>query len=184
EELTDLYFNIEEISFQIRDYKDQIQFNESRLNEVESRLNEIAGLKKKYGSTVNEIIDYYKEVQKKVDKLKNKNLHNEQLELKIEELTNKTEEVGKKIRKARIDTAKKLTKTIHTQLKDLYLENAKYEVEFNELSSDPSQNINENGIDKINFLLSINLVEPLKRLDKVASSEEITIIMLILKKIF
>src|SRR5699024_11550609 len=42
EELTDLYFNIEEISFQIRDYKDQIQFNESRLNEVESRLNEIA----------------------------------------------------------------------------------------------------------------------------------------------
>src|SRR5699024_12032184 len=56
EELTDLYFNIEEISFQIRDYKDQIQFNESRLNEVESRLNEIARLKKKYGSTVNEII--------------------------------------------------------------------------------------------------------------------------------
>src|SRR5699024_4794267 len=118
EELTDLYFNIEEISFQIRDYKDQIQFNESSLNEVESRLNEIAGLKKKYGSTVNEIIDYYKEVQKKVDKLKNKDLHNEQLELKIEELTNKTVEIGKKLRKARMDTAEKLTKTIHTELKD------------------------------------------------------------------
>src|SRR5699024_7972334 len=172
------------ISFQIRDYKDQIQFNESRLNEVESRLNEIAGLKKKYGSTVNEIIDYYKEVQKKVDKLKNKDLHNEQLELKIEELTNKTVEIGKKLRKARMDTAEKLTKTIHTELKDLYLENDKFEVEFNELSSDPSQNINENGIDKINYLLSTNLGEPLKRLDKVASVGELSRIMLILKKIF
>lgn len=184
EELTDLYFNIEEISFQIRDYKDQIQFNESRLNEVESRLNEIARLKKKYGSTVNEIIDYYEEVQTKIDKLKNKDLHNEQLELKIEELTSKTIEIGKKLRKARMDTAKKLTKTIHTELKDLYLENAKFEVEFNELSSDPSQNINENGIDKINFLLSTNLGEPLKRLDKVASGGELSRIMLILKKIF
>lgn len=184
EELTDLYFNIEEISFQIRDYKDQIQFNESRLNEVESRLNEIARLKKKYGSTVNEIIDYYEEVQTKIDKLKNKDLHNEQLELKIEELTNKTIEIGKKLRKARMDTAKKLTKTIHTELKDLYLENAKFEVEFNELSSDPSQDINENGIDKINFLLSTNLGEPLKRLDKVASGGELSRIMLILKKIF
>src|SRR5699024_636726 len=184
EELTDLYFNIEEISFQIRDYKDQIQFNESRLNEVESRLNEIARLKKKYGSTVNEIIDYYEEVQTKIDKLKNKDLHNEQLELKIEELTSKTIEIGKKLRKARMDTAKKLTKTIHTELKDLYLENAKFEVEINELSSDPSQNINENGIDKINFLLSTNLGEPLKRLDKVALGEELSTIMLILKKIF
>src|SRR5699024_8508179 len=100
EELTDLYVNIQEISFKIRDYN---QFNESRINEVESRLNEIARLKKKYGSTVNEIIDYYEEVQTKIDKLKNKDLHNEQLELKIEELTSKTIEIGKKLRKARMD---------------------------------------------------------------------------------
>src|SRR5699024_11809985 len=111
-------------------------------------------------STVNEIIDYYEEVQTKIDKLKNKDLHNEQLELKIEELTSKTIEIGKKLRKARMDTAKKLTKTIHTELKDLYLENDKFEVEFNELSSDLSQNINENRIDKINFLISKNLYEP------------------------
>src|SRR5699024_12572020 len=88
------------------------------------------------------------------------------------------------LRKARMDTAKKLTKTIHTELKDLYLENAKFEVEFNELSSDPSQNINENGIDKINFLLSTNLGERIKRLDKVATGGELSRIMLILKKIF
>src|SRR5699024_12859921 len=126
---------------------------------------------KKYGSTVNEIIDYYEEVQTKIDKLKNKDLHNEQLELKIEELTSKTIEIGKKLRKARMDTAKKLTKTINTELKDLYLENAKYEVEFNELSSYPSQYINENGIDIINFLLSKYLGEPLNCIDIVASGD-------------
>src|SRR5699024_11970770 len=74
--------------------------------------------------------------------------------------------------------------TIQLELKDLYLENAKFEVEFNQLSADPSKDINENGLDKINFLLSTNLGEPLKRLDKVASGGELSRIMLILKKIF
>ncbi len=184
EELTNLYFSIEELSFQIRDYKDQIQFNEARLNEVESRLNEIARLKKKYGSTVNEIIDYYSDVQAKIEVLENKDVHNEQLELKIEELTLETIEIGKKLRKARKKTAKMLIKTIQVELKDLYLENAKFDVEFNNLSTDPSNDINENGLDKVNFLLSTNLGEPLKRLDKVASGGELSRIMLILKKIF
>jgi len=184
EELTSLFFNIEELSFQIRDYKDQIQFNEARLNEVESRLSEIARLKKKYGTTVNEIIDYYHEVQAKIKVLENKDVHNEQLERKIEELTHKTIEIGKKLRKERKKTAKMLIQTIQLELKDLYLENAKFEVEFNQLSADPSEDINENGLDKINFLLSTNLGEPLKRLDKVASGGELSRIMLILKKIF
>lgn len=184
EELTSLYFSIEELSFQIRDYKDQIQFNEARLNEVESRLSEIARLKKKYGTTVNEIIDYYHEVQDKIEVLENKDVHNEQLELKIEELTHKTIEIGKKLRKERKKTAKMLIQTIQLELKDLYLENAKFEVEFNQLSADPSKDINENGLDKVNFLLSTNLGEPLKRLDKVASGGELSRIMLILKKIF
>lgn len=184
EELTSLFFSIEELSFQIRDYKDQIQFNEARLNEVESRLSEIARLKKKYGTTVNEIIDYYHEVQAKIKVLENKDVHNEQLERKIEELTHKTIEIGKKLRKERKKTAKMLIQTIQLELKDLYLENAKFEVEFNQLSADPSEDINENGLDKINFLLSTNLGEPLKRLDKVASGGELSRIMLILKKIF
>ncbi|HLR59833.1 MAG TPA: DNA repair protein RecN [Pseudogracilibacillus sp.] len=184
EELTSLFFNIEELSFQIRDYKDQIQFNEARLNEVESRLSEIARLKKKYGTTVNEIIDYYHEVQAKIKVLENKDVHNEQLERKIEKLTHKTIEIGKKLRKERKKTAKMLIQTIQLELKDLYLENAKFEVEFNQLSADPSEDINENGLDKINFLLSTNLGEPLKRLDKVASGGELSRIMLILKKIF
>lgn len=184
EELTSLFFSIEELSFQIRDYKDQIQFNEARLNEVESRLSEIARLKKKYGTTVNEIIDYYHEVQAKIKVLENKDVHNEQLERKIEELTHKTIEIGKKLRKERKKTAKMLIQTIQLELKDLYLENAKFEVEFNQLSADPSKDINENGLDKVNFLLSTNLGEPLKRLDKVASGGELSRIMLILKKIF
>src|SRR5699024_4453809 len=184
EELTSLFFSIEELSFQIRDYKDQIQFNEARLNEVESRLSEIARLKKKYGTTVNEIIDYYHEVQAKIKVLENKDVHNEQLERKIEKLTHKTIEIGKKLRKERKKTAKMLIQTIQLELKDLYLENAKFEVEFNQLSADPSKDINENGLDKINFLLSTNLGEPLKRLDKVASGGELSRIMLILKKIF
>lgn len=184
EELTSLYFNLEEISFQIRDYKEQIQFNEARLNEVESRLNEIARLKKKYGSTVNEMIDYFKEVETKIDILQNKEVHNEQLEQKILELTKETSKVGLQLSKARKETAKTLVKTVQAELQDLYLENAKFDVEFNELTDDLSEDIHDNGLDKVNFLLSTNLGEPLKRLDKVASGGELSRIMLILKKIF
>lgn len=184
EELTSLYFNLEEISFQIRDYKEQIQFNEARLNEVESRLNEIARLKKKYGTTVNEIIEYYEEVKQKIEVLENKEIHNEQLENEIAKYTAKVIEVGKKLRSSRKKIAKTLIKTVQLELKDLYLENAKFDVEFNVLSSDPSEDISENGLDKINFLLSTNLGEPLKQLEKVASGGELSRIMLILKKIF
>lgn len=184
EELTSLYFNLEEISFQIRDYKEQIQFNEARLNEVESRLNEIARLKKKYGSTVNEMIDYFKEVETKIDILQNKEVHNEQLEQKILALTKETGKVGLQLSKARKETAKTLVKTVQAELQDLYLENAKFDVEFNELTDDLSEDIHDNGLDKVNFLLSTNLGEPLKRLDKVASGGELSRIMLILKKIF
>ncbi len=184
EELTSLYFNLEEISFQIRDYKEQIQFNEARLNEVESRLNEIARLKKKYGTTVNEIIEYYEEVKQKIEVLENKEIHNEQLENEIAKYTTKVIEVGKKLRSSRKEIAKTLIKTVQLELKDLYLENAKFDVEFNVLSSDPSEDISENGLDKINFLLSTNLGEPLKQLEKVASGGELSRIMLILKKIF
>lgn len=184
EELTSLYFNLEELSFQIRDYKDNIQFNEARLNEVESRLNEIGRLKKKYGSTVNEIIAYYEKVQKKIDMLENKEIHNEQLENKINDLTEKTINSGIELTKARKETAKLLIKTVQSELKDLYLENAKFDVEFNEPASNIADDINENGLDRINFLLSTNLGEPLKPLDKVASGGELSRIMLILKKIF
>ncbi len=184
EELTSLYFNLEELSFQIRDYKDNIQFNEARLNEVESRLNEIARLKKKYGSTVNEMITYYEKVQKKIDVLENKEIHNEQLETKIKELTEKTINSGIELTKARKETAKLLIKTVQSELKDLYLENAKFDVEFNEPASNIADDINENGLDRVNFLLSTNLGEPLKPLDKVASGGELSRIMLILKKIF
>lgn len=184
EELTSAYFNLEELSFQLRDYKEQIQFNETRLNEVESRLNEIARLKKKYGSTVNDMIEYYEDVERKIEVLQNKEVHYEQLELQIQELTKKTVVVGKKLSKARKETAKNLIKTVQSELKDLYLENAKFDVEFNELSDDVSEDIHDNGLDKVNFLLSTNLGEPLKRLDKVASGGELSRIMLILKKIF
>ena len=184
EEITSLYFNLEELSFQLRDYKDEIQFNEARLNEVESRLNEIARLKKKYGSTVNEMIGYYENVQKKINVLENKEVHNEQLENKINELTEKTVNSGVKLSKARKETAKLLIKTVQSELKDLYLENAKFDVEFNEPALNIADDINENGLDRVNFLLSTNLGEPLKRLDKVASGGELSRIMLILKKIF
>lgn len=184
EEITSLYFNLEELSFQLRDYKDEIQFNEARLNEVESRLNEIARLKKKYGSTVNEMIGYYEDVQKKINVLENKEVHNEQLENKINELTEKTVNSGVKLSKARKETAKLLIKTVQSELKDLYLENAKFDVEFNDPALNIADDINENGLDRVNFLLSTNLGEPLKRLDKVASGGELSRIMLILKKIF
>ena len=184
EELSNFYFNIEELSYEIRDYKEQLQFNEARLNELEGRLNEIERLKKKYGSSVNEMMSYHKEVDDKITVLLNKETHNEQLEIKIEETTQLAIELGKKIRKIRKNISKELTESIQIELGDLYLENAKFAVEFNKQSENLALDINANGIDQINFLLSTNLGEPLKKLDKVASGGELSRIMLILKKMF
>lgn len=179
--LESIYYQLEEMTFEIRHAQDDLFFDEDRLNEIESRLNLISQLKRKYGSDVNDIIAYEKQITEEIDTIQNREAHHEQLIQHLEEAKQAAYQIALELSEARQKAANALTKQIQAELKDLYLHDTVFEVAF--LHADETK-LSENGIDSIQFLLATNKGEPLKELHKVASGGEISRIMLALKKIF
>ncbi|WP_099158458.1 DNA repair protein RecN [Virgibacillus ndiopensis] len=184
-ELSNHYYLIEELSYDLRNYSETLQYNPERLNEIEARLNEISRLKKKYGPTVNEIIEYMGKIEEELEQLTNKDSHLTKLAEQINETAQDTYLEAKQLHDIRQKAANSLIDDIHDELKGLYLAKARFSVSFDTKADQDIENqLNKNGIDHITFQISTNPGEPLKELNKVASGGELSRIMLALKKIF
>ncbi|WP_404459521.1 DNA repair protein RecN [Oceanobacillus kapialis] len=189
EEISNHYYALEELTFSLRNYSESQHYNPERLNEVEARLNEINRLKKKYGPTVNDILDYMAKIEEEIEEITNKDSHLAKLADQIEEVEKDAYLEAQQLHDIRIKNAKALETEIKNELKDLYLEKATFSISFQHITDyDPESNqrqkLHKNGFDKIRFLISTNAGEPLKDLHKVASGGELSRIMLALKKIF
>lgn len=195
EALTGAYYLIEELSFDLRSYSDQLQFDEGRLNDIEARLDEINRLKRKYGSSVNDMLEYLAKIEEEIEQITNKEFHLSKLETQIREVQQDAYLEAKQLHEIRTGLAASLTKDILKELKGLYLEKAKFEIGFKpDLYESDERNmeallngqlhLHEDGFDEIQFLISANPGEPLRELNKVASGGELSRIMLALKNIF
>lgn len=184
EEVSNYYFSLEELTYEIRSQIDTLQFDPDRLNDIESRLDEIGRLKKKYGSTVNEIIEYMAKIEEEVEQITNKDSHLNALLQQIEELEKDALLEAQQLHEIRKKAANSLTEEIYSELKGLYLEKASFSIEFDANGMESKPRLHKNGFDHIRFLISTNTGEPLKELTKVASGGELSRIMLALKKIF
>lgn len=188
EELTNYFYIIEELSFELNNFKETLHYDADRLNEIETRLHEIDRLKRKYGTSVNEMLEYMAEIEEELEQIRNKDSHLYALQQQIDETVKDAYLEAMNLHEIRKQAAHSLTKEIHKELKDLYLENAEFSISFNPQTSDQQKDDNiqlhKNGIDQIQFLISTNPGEPLKELHKVASGGELSRIMLVMKKIF
>ncbi|WP_164218093.1 DNA repair protein RecN [Virgibacillus sp. YIM 98842] len=185
EEIADHYFALEELSFELGSYMNEQQYDPDQLNEIEARLDELDRLKKKYGSTVNEMIKYAAKIEEEIDQLKNKEYHLANLQEEIIEKEKDAYLEAKQLHDSRKNAAKALTAEMYKEFKDLYLEKASFKIEFNsdtETKGEPK--LHQNGFDHVHFLISTNPGEPLKLLHKIASGGELSRIMLALKRIF
>ncbi|MFC0299341.1 DNA repair protein RecN [Virgibacillus soli] len=186
--LTNMYYNIEELSYELRHFRDQLEYNPTRLNEIESRLAEIDRLKKKYGNSVSEMLEYMVKIEEEMEQITNKDSHLAKLADQILELEEDAYLEAKQLHDLRKNAAKLLEEEVHQELIDLYLEKASFQIAFNHdfknVSSFKALPLHKNGVDQIHFLISTNPGEPLKELEKVASGGELSRIMLALKKIF
>lgn len=185
EEIADHYFALEELSFELGSYMNEQQYDPDQLNEIEARLDELDRLKKKYGSTVNEMIKYAAKIEEEIDQLKNKEYHLANLQEEIIEKEKDAYLEAKQLHDSRKNAAKALTAEMYKEFKDLYLEKASFKIEFNsdtETKGEPK--LHQNGFDHVHFLISTNPGEPLKPLHKIASGGELSRIMLALKRIF
>ncbi|WP_090232330.1 DNA repair protein RecN [Lentibacillus halodurans] len=185
EEMSNHYFLIEELMYALRNYTETLQYDPQRLNEIESRLNEISRLKKKYGATVNDILEYLGKIEEELEEITNKDSHLSKLEQQIDEMYHDAFLEAKQLHDLRKKAAQSLSEDIHKELKDLYLEKASFSVSFDSKEKAGEHiKLHRNGLDSIHFQISTNPGEPLKQLHKIASGGELSRIMLALKRIF
>lgn len=172
------YYLLQDAVSEIGRQLDLLELDEERLDLVNERLELIHQLKRKYGDSIEVILDYYNQISQELldsdfsgDKL-------EKLEQELATKVAKLQKLAEKLQIARKKMAKKLEAAIQAELKGLYMENARFEVTFKTISFEGE------GIDEVEFYITTNPGEPLKPLVKVASGGEISRVMLALKTIF
>lgn len=171
-------YTLEDCSLQIRDYVENIDFNADNLNEIEKRLDLLNNLKRKYGRTIEEIIKYKEEKNDELLKLLNAEKEINKLNEKKEKIMAKIKELSDELHLKRRNVADFLEKKISTVLSELNMPNTIFKVDIRKKDVP-----NENGMDDVEFLISTNIGEPLKPLEKIASGGELSRIMLALKTI-
>ncbi|MCE5199309.1 MAG: DNA repair protein RecN [Armatimonadota bacterium] len=177
ENLNNALFAAQEALLQIRDYMDEVEANPGRLEQVEERIDLIRTLKRKYGNTIEEIINYGEGLADKIDSLTNSEERSKQLDGRVEDLTNRLSEVSGKLTQLRKSAAPKFEKAVETELGDLAMGKTKFEVSIEPIKPGPK------GADTVEFLISANPGEPVKPLAKIASGGEMSRIMLALKSV-
>jgi len=169
---------IEDVSAMARDYADSIDASNERLAEVEDRLALIDRLKRKYGSSVDEIIAYGEEVARKLSELENREELLRDLKKQQDVAATAYLTVAQATSKRRYSAAKELQKLVEAEINQLAMK-AQFKVEVS--GADDSENWTASGFDTVLYLISPNPGEPLRPVDKIASGGELSRVMLALK---
>lgn len=177
--LKSLYYELQEISRDLSIYNEDIFFDEQERNETEERLDLIFSLKRKYGNSVKEILEYKNEIENEVNHIENLDEFNKKLKKELNNRINKMNEIAKQIHKIREKGAKKLKESIDKELIDLEMKNAKVSIHVNYNEDE----YYKTGKDEVEFYITTNIGEDEKELAKIASGGEISRIMLAIKKV-
>jgi len=180
ESVANSFYLLEDAARILRNELDILEFDPQRLNDIEDRLTEINQLKRKYGQTIADVLEYAAKIEEEIETLQNKEIHIDQMEKELASLKKDLELEAANLTKARTVWAEKLTRLILQELKELYMEKTVFEVKIDY----HGQQYAKNGADRVEFYISTNPGEPLKPLSKIASGGELSRIMLALKSIF
>jgi DNA repair protein RecN (Recombination protein N) len=166
---------VDEASDAIRDYLDKLEADPKRLDEVEARLALMERLKRKYGSSLDEVLAFGQDVRSKMEAIETAGERKAKLEQELAQASAAYAQCAAALTKARQAGAEKLSKKVETELDSLALESAVFRIEVREAGW------SEDGADRVEFLISANAGEEPRALDKVASGGELSRIALALK---
>ena len=177
-DLGDIYYRLQDISRSLGEMRENISFSPAELDSLISRLNQIDNLKKKYGSSIEDILAYRDDIKSKLDKIDNFDDEKHRLEKQLIAARNELMAACSVLTELRKKIAAELETKILAELSDLNFKDARMEITVEPLSA-PT----EEGMDKVGILISANRGEPLKPLYKIASGGEMSRIMLAFKNI-
>jgi DNA repair protein RecN (Recombination protein N) len=170
---------VEEVSFELRDYRAAFEYNPAELAAVQSRLEQLQALKRKYGQTIAEVIDFGRRAAEELARLQNSETLARELEEEIAAAGEQLEEASRQLSALRREAAERLEPLLGSALRELAMPNARFSVVIS-----PLEHFTLMGKDRVEFLFSANPGEEVKPLAKIISGGEMSRVMLALKAIF
>lgn len=178
-QVEEAYYLLEESTRDIRDIANEVYYDENELAAINERIYEISLYKKKYGNSIDEILQFLEKLKNQYDEF----INSEEIILKLKKelsvIEKEMKDIGLKLHEFRCMSAKDLEVRIKEELSYVGLEKAIINIDVN-----LSEEANSRGYDDVQFLISANPGEPLKPLEKVLSGGELSRIMLALKCVF
>ncbi len=171
---------VEELAFELREYADAIAFDPARLDAVQARLAEIQLARRKYGDSVEAILEHFGRCQAELQELAAQETRLQDLEARREESGRRYAQLAESLSRARREAAGSLGRRVEAELEQLAMGGTRFEVEFS-TTDDP---VSEKGAERAQFLLSANPGEPPRPLARIASGGELSRILLALETIF
>jgi DNA repair protein RecN (Recombination protein N) len=177
DQLYDLYYTVDGINQDIYDQFSQSYFSEEHYNEVQETFFKLNKLKRKYGQTIDAIIDFKNSLIEKIELFKNRDQMIENINLKLKKTENQLIYYAKKISILRKNKALELEKEVKYILNQMYLQQVQFKFDFQ------INDFNDNGIDNVKIVVSTNSGQPLQPLQKIASGGELSRVMLAIKAV-
>jgi len=186
----ELSYRLEDLAATLRNYRDTVEYNPRRLAQVEERLSLVYGLKRKYGDSIEEILAFGQRAEEELDAVTHSEERIEELCAQEEALLGEIGGLGAALSQARRHSADQLSVAVEREVADLSMEGARFGVSIDQHEDAEGARVDgrrlafdRTGIDRVEFLISPNVGEPLKPLVLVASGGETSRLMLVLKTV-
>ena len=177
EKVADLMYQVEDAAREVLDARDDLSYSEEELDRIESRLDVIHKLRRKYGATCADILEYLEKAKQELDEIEFADDHLERLKGKLEKAEKEAWDAANELRNVRKTTAEYMSSRILNELAQLDMPRVQFECRFAEIE------LSSKGADAVAFYMSANAGEDLKPLSKVASGGELARIMLAMKNV-
>ena len=175
--VADLMYQVQDVAEELRIARDDLSYSADELEEIESRLDVIHRLRKKYGATCQDILDYKEKASQELDEIVFSDDHLERLKAQCEKAKEAAWEAAKRLRQSREAGAQVLSRQMLSELAQLDMPKVQFQCQFSQTD------LTASGADLVAFYMSANAGEALKPLSKVASGGELARIMLAMKNV-
>ena len=176
--LSESYYVLEDITKRLEDIIEDLDFDGNRLMQIESRLDLIHSITRKYGGNVDDVLMYFAKITEEYNLLTGNNLSSDDMEAELKKLEVSLVDLATNLASARHNLAQQLETEIQQELKDLYMDKARFQVQFTK------GKFTREGNESVEFYISTNPGEDFKPLVKVASGGELSRLMLAIKSAF
>ncbi len=176
--LKNIYYEVQELTRDISSMQEEDEWDVREQEAVEERLDTIFSLKRKYGNSIEAVMEYAEKLEKQIEEIENMDEINQKRRKELVEIEKTLQQLGNNMHEVREKYAKKLSRLVNQELSDLEMKQAQFTVGIKKKSQ-----YQKNGIDEVEFYICTNVGEEAKPLIKIASGGEMSRIMLAIKSV-